>query len=122
MKKGLLRNFAKFIGKHLCQSLFFNKIAGFRHEILQNFLEHLFYRTPLDDCFCKEYLKLLPFIDAPVHTIASQYHCTNIIMESTEFLNPGQIAVDVCIIQCTHLPRKYNIEIQKNSDQVNISV
>ena len=25
--KGVLRNFAKFIGKHLCQSLFFNKVA-----------------------------------------------------------------------------------------------
>ena len=24
-KKGVLRNFAKFTGKHLCQSLFFNK-------------------------------------------------------------------------------------------------
>ena len=29
-KKGVLRNFAKFTGKHLCQSLFFNKIAGLR--------------------------------------------------------------------------------------------
>ena len=26
-KKGILRNFAKFTGKHLCQSLFFNKVA-----------------------------------------------------------------------------------------------
>ena len=26
--KGVFRNFAKFIGKHLCQSLFFNKVAG----------------------------------------------------------------------------------------------
>ena len=25
-KKGVLRNFAKFTGKHLCQSLFFNKV------------------------------------------------------------------------------------------------
>ena len=25
---GVLRNFAKFTGKHLCQSLFFNKDAG----------------------------------------------------------------------------------------------
>ena len=28
VKKGVLRNFAKFIGKHMCRSLFFNKIAG----------------------------------------------------------------------------------------------
>ena len=26
-EKGVLRNFAKFTGKHLCQSLFFNKAA-----------------------------------------------------------------------------------------------
>ena len=27
-KKGVLRNFPKFTGKHLCQSLFFNKVLG----------------------------------------------------------------------------------------------
>ena len=27
LKKGVLRNFAKFTGKHLCQSVFFNKVA-----------------------------------------------------------------------------------------------
>ena len=30
VKKGDFRNFIKFTGKHLCQSLFFNKIAGLR--------------------------------------------------------------------------------------------
>ena len=29
-KKGVLKNFAKFTGKHLCQNLFFNKVAGLR--------------------------------------------------------------------------------------------
>ena len=33
-KKGALRNFAKFTGKHLCQSLFFNKVAGLRPATL----------------------------------------------------------------------------------------
>ena len=28
MKKVVIRNFTKFTGKHLCQSLFFNKVAG----------------------------------------------------------------------------------------------
>ena len=28
VRKGVLRNFAKFTGKHLVQSLFFNKVAG----------------------------------------------------------------------------------------------
>ena len=28
IRKGVLGNFAKFTGKHLCQSVFFNKVAG----------------------------------------------------------------------------------------------
>ena len=39
--KGVPRNFAKFTGKHLCQGLFFNKVAGLS----------LFYRTPANECF-----------------------------------------------------------------------
>ena len=27
MKKAVLKNFTKFTGKHLCQGLFFNKVA-----------------------------------------------------------------------------------------------
>ena len=61
IKKGVLRNFAKFTGKHLCQSLFFNKVAGLRDATLVkktlwhrcfpvNFVK--FLRTPLDNCFC----------------------------------------------------------------------
>ena len=33
-KKVVLRNFAKFTGKHLCQSLFFNKVTDWRSAIL----------------------------------------------------------------------------------------
>ena len=33
-KKGVLRNFTKFTGKHLCQGLFFTEFAGFRPAIL----------------------------------------------------------------------------------------
>ena len=65
MKKGVLRNFTKFTEKHLCQSLFFNKVAGLRPATLLkkrlwhrcfpvNFVKFLrtpFCRTPLDDCF-----------------------------------------------------------------------
>ena len=31
VRKGVLTNFAKFAGKHLCQSLFLNKVAGLGH-------------------------------------------------------------------------------------------
>ena len=33
-KKSVLKNFAKFIGKHLCRSLFFTKVAGLRSATL----------------------------------------------------------------------------------------
>ena len=33
-KKGVSKNFAKFTGKHLAQSLFFNKVAGVRTATL----------------------------------------------------------------------------------------
>ena len=35
-KKVVLRNFAKFTRKHLCQNLFFNKAAGLRQKMVQN--------------------------------------------------------------------------------------
>ena len=34
IRKGVLRNFVKFIGKHLRQSLSFNKVAGLRPATL----------------------------------------------------------------------------------------
>ena len=37
-KKSVLRNFTKFTGKHLCQGLFFNKVAG-----TPFFTEHLWW-------------------------------------------------------------------------------
>ena len=59
-----LRDFVKFTGKHLCQSLFFNKVAGLRPqacnfikketlaqvlscEICESLKNNFFYRTPL---------------------------------------------------------------------------
>ena len=43
-KKGVLRKFGKFLGKHLCQSLSFNKVAV---EFWENFKNIFFHRTPL---------------------------------------------------------------------------
>ena len=34
VKKGVLKNFSKFTGKHMCQGLFFNKVAGLRTATL----------------------------------------------------------------------------------------
>ena len=67
--KGVLRNFAKFTGKHLCQGLFFDKVASLRPATLKNkrlwhkrflvnfakFLRTPFYITPLVavSCSCR---------------------------------------------------------------------
>ena len=55
--KGVLRNFSKFTGKHLCQSLFSNKVAGLRPATL--FKKRLWRR-----CFPVNFAKFLraPFI------------------------------------------------------------
>ena len=49
-KKGVLRNFAKFTGKHLCQRLFFNKKESLAQVFSCKFCEisknTFFYRTP----------------------------------------------------------------------------
>ena len=50
--KDVLRNFAKFTRKHLCQSLFFNKVADLRPATLLK--KRLWYR-----CFPVNFAKLL---------------------------------------------------------------
>ena len=51
-KKGVLGNSTKFTGKHLCQSLFFNKVAGLRPATLLK--KRLWQR-----CFPVNFLKFL---------------------------------------------------------------
>ena len=57
VKKGVLGNFTKLTGKHLCQSLFFNKVAGLRPATLLK--ERLWHR-----CFSANFTKFLklPFL------------------------------------------------------------
>ena len=49
-KKGVLRNFAKFTGKHLCQSFYFNKVAGeackFGCHVFSDSVDIKFFRGP----------------------------------------------------------------------------
>ena len=56
-RKGAFRNFIKFTGKHLCQSLFFNKCAGLRYSWCRCFPVNFakFVRTP----FFTEHLRWL---------------------------------------------------------------
>ena len=66
-EKRVLKNFATYTGKHLCRSLFFNKVAGLNPATLvKNRLRHRcllvefvkFLRTPFlyntsDGCLCQ---------------------------------------------------------------------
>ena len=55
-KKGVLRNFAKFTGKHLCYSLFFNKVAGLR-------VATLLKKETLAQCFPVKFLRTTFYIE-----------------------------------------------------------
>ena len=57
VKKDVLRNFAKFTGKHLCQSHFLNKVAG---------LETLLRKRLCRRCFPVNFAKFLrtPFLQS----------------------------------------------------------
>ena len=57
MQKDVLRNFTKFTGEHMCQSLFFNKVADLRPATLLE--KRLWYRR-----FPVNFLKFLrtPFL------------------------------------------------------------
>ena len=89
-KEKYFRNFTKFTGKHLCQSLFLNKVAGLRPATLlkkklwhtrfpvkfAKFLIKPFHRTPLGDGFWQ-----VRFQDFWAYKLAliekNQYHCYN---------------------------------------------
>ena len=51
-EKGALRIFTKFAGKQLCQSLFFNKVAGLRSAFLLK-------KRPWDRCSPVNFVKFL---------------------------------------------------------------
>ena len=54
LKKGILKNFAKFTGKHLCRSFFYQRDSdtGVFSWILRSFQEHLFYITAPSNYVC----------------------------------------------------------------------
>ena len=69
IKKGVVRNFAKFTGNNLCPSFYFNKVAGLRPATLSkkrlwhrcfpvNFAKFPgkpFLQNTSSGCFCKSY-------------------------------------------------------------------
>ena len=67
-KKGALKNFAKFTGKHLCQSPFFSEVTGLRSAtLLKNSLCH--------GCFPVNFEKFLraPFLEEHLRWLLMVY-------------------------------------------------
>ena len=74
-KKGVLRNFTRFTGKHLFQSLFFNNVAGPRSPTLLKKRPWHRYRTPPRDCLCTLFIHyILSVFITDVTTIICPLH------------------------------------------------
>ena len=90
-KKGVLRNFAKFTGKHLCQSLFFDKVAGLRAAtLLKKRLWHRCFHVSfvkfLRTLFLTEHLRwLLLFVFKCLFVTSHTLHFTLFTSTSTLF-------------------------------------
>ena len=90
-KKGVLRNIAKFTGKHLCQSLYFNKAAGLRSTtLLKKKLWH--------SCFPVNFAKFL----ITLFTVEDPYWLLLVLFISLKLF----IIVDITIDIITH----FNLE------------
>ena len=92
-KNGVLKNFTKFTGKHLCQRLVFNKVAGLRPATLlrerlwhscfpvnfMKFLRTLFLQGISGDCF---------FLLQTLHkTEISMFACYYVMCKISKFRN-----------------------------------
>ena len=85
-KKGVLKNFTEFTGKHLCQSPFFSKVAGLRPATLSKkrlwhrcfpvnfakFLRNLFLPNTFGDCFWVNQTKFI-FVHTNINSIRNKF-------------------------------------------------
>ena len=79
-KKGVLKNLIKFTGKHLCQSLFLNKVAGHRPaNLLKKRLRHR--------CFPVNFIKFLrtPFLQNTSERLLLKFDETAVTKSSGYF-------------------------------------
>ena len=84
-KKGVHRNFAKFTGKHHCQSLFFNKVAGPATLLKKDTLAQVF------SCEFCEISKNAFRYRTPLVTASSIYTCHQDILWQESKIEKGKI-------------------------------
>ena len=73
VKKGILRNLAKFTGKHLCQSLFFNKVAGGAYNFIK--------KETLTQVFSCKFCEIFEKTFFTEHVWATDFACQIPVME-----------------------------------------
>ena len=71
-KKDVLRNFTKFTAKHLCQSLFFNNVAGLRTTFLTQCLFWLLLKLT--------FTEFQSNFTTAVEKFYCTFHCNSIFM------------------------------------------
>ena len=91
IKKGVLRNFTKFTGEHVWQSLFSNKVAGHRPVTLLK--RRLWYR-----CFPVNFVKFLrtSFLQNTSGRLLLWMHLCDKVIAITEDLSQGRWHWGVC--------------------------
>ena len=91
-KKGALKIFSKFIGKHLCQSLFFDKVAGLKSVTLLK--KRLWHR-----CFPVNFAKFVrtPFFIEHLRWLLLKIADNKNVEESDEMLTFSGRAFFTCV-------------------------
>ena len=76
-KTGVLKNSAKFAGKHLCWSLFFNKVAGLRPATLfKKRLQHRYFPVNIAKFSRSVFLYITPPAAASAFTRSQALRCS----------------------------------------------
>ena len=101
--KGVLRNFAKFTGKHLCQSLFFSKVAGLRPTKACNFIK----KETLAQVFSCEFCETSKNIFFTEHLWATASVFSLVLFIFSQLIHSQShfmcIQSDLIYIQSTHI-------------------
>ena len=90
LRKGIPRNFTEFAGKHLCQSLFLNKVVGLRPATL--FIKGLWHR-----CFPVNFAKLLrtPFSQSTSGVLVLRYFVNKLFLVYQFLFHGGLLSLKI---------------------------
>ena len=114
-KKGVLRNFVKFTGKHLCQSLLFNKVAGprpatlLKKETLAQVLSYGFYEISKNTFFYRTPLVAASKFILDLHQ-CNNFHISDIHIAKYQILGISRLSIILSLKSLLYL-----VKIEKSS-------